>query len=94
MEYIVKNNETTERIEVFFDNNGEELVRRISAIIDKFEVQKTKRTEEDFKMEFTPIIMDVATKVNIEFNASYEKYVKSGRMDCYYNCSFKSCRFF
>ena len=84
MDYTITNNEVMERIEVFFDNNGERLLKRISAIIDKFEIQKTKRTEEDFKMEFTPVIMEVSESINVEFDASYEKYVKSGRMDCFY----------
>lgn len=30
--------------------------------------------------------MDVANAIGVEFNPKYEKYVKSGRMDCFYNC--------
>ena len=37
-------------------------------------------------MEFTPVLMDVANAIGVEFNPKYEKYVKSGRMDCFYNC--------
>lgn len=71
MDYILKNNEITDRIEQFFDDNGEKMMQRISSIIEKFEVLKTKRTEEDFKMEFTPIIMDVSSRINVEFSPSF-----------------------
>ena len=30
-------------------------------------------------MEFTPVLMDVANAIGVEFNPKYEKYVKSGR---------------
>lgn len=84
MDWTITEKEITYKIEKYFNDNGEKLLSRLLKIIDMFEVQKTKRTEEDFKMEFTPIIMDVSKTIGVEFNASYEKYVKSGRMDCFY----------
>ncbi|MBO5238007.1 MAG: hypothetical protein J6B50_04450 [Lachnospiraceae bacterium] len=84
MDWTITGKDTISKIEIYFNDNGEKLISRLSKIIDMFEVQKTKRTEEDFKMEFTPIIIDVSKAIGVEFNASYEKYVQSGRIDCFY----------
>ena len=38
---------------------------------------KTKKTEEDFKMEFTPVLMDVANAIGVEFNPKYENLLRN-----------------
>jgi hypothetical protein len=86
MDLACNKNDISIQIEKYMDDSGERLLSRLSNIIKKFEIYKTKRTEEDFKMEFAPIINEVANAVDVEFNPKYEKYVKSGRMDCFYGC--------
>ena len=86
MDYTYSDKDIILEIEQYMNDKGEALISRMKYIIDKFEVYKTKKTEEDFKMEFTPVLMDVANAIGVEFNPKYEKYVKSGRMDCFYNC--------
>lgn len=86
MDYVNRDNDIVFEIENYMNDNGKQLLERIGAIVDKFQVYKTKKTEEDFKMEFTPVLCEIAEKVHIEFDPSYEKYVKSGRIDCFYNC--------
>ena len=70
MDWTITGKDSISKIEIYFNDNGEKLISRLSKIIDMFEVQKTKRTEEDFKMEFTPIIIDVSKAIGVEFNAS------------------------
>ena len=86
MDYTYFDKDIILEIEQYMNDKSEALISRMKYIIDKFEVYKTKKTEEDFKMEFTPVLMDVANSIGVEFNPKYEKYVKSGRMDCFYNC--------
>ena len=86
MDYTYSDKDIILEIEQYMNDKGEALISRMKYIIGKFEVYKTKKTEEDFKMEFTPVLMDVANAIGVEFNPKYEKYVKSGRMDCFYNC--------
>lgn len=86
MDYTMKDKDIVLEIEKFMNNNSIELMRRMKRIIDKFELHKTKKTEEDFKMEFTPILTEIAAEIDVKYEPKFEKYVKSGRMDCFYNC--------
>ena len=86
MDYVYRDNDVIFEIEKYMNNNGTQLIERIGTIVDKFQLYKTKKTEEDFKMEFTPILNEVAENINVKFEPLYEKYVKSGRIDCFYNC--------
>ena len=86
MDYTYVSNDVVIKIEKYMNDNGTQLLKRIGFIVDKFQVYKTKKTEEDFKMEFTPILCEVAGDIQVKFDPLYEKYVKSGRIDCFYNC--------
>lgn len=86
MGYVYTDNDIVKDIEHYMCENGEQLVDKITKIVEKFEKYKTKRTEEDFKMEFAPILNQIAKELNVDFEPQYEKYVKSGRMDCFFNC--------
>ncbi len=86
MDYLIKEKDVSYQIENYMNKNGKQLISRLKGIIEQFEVYKVKRTEEDFKMEFTPILNEIAEDIGVDFNPNYEKYVTSGRMDCFYNC--------
>ena len=77
---IIKN------IEAFMELNGEEIEKKIQFIVNDFMVKKRKKTEEDFKMAFISLLEDISNKVGFNLEPLYEKYVKSGRIDCLYNC--------
>ncbi|WP_138206406.1 Eco57I restriction-modification methylase domain-containing protein [Haloimpatiens lingqiaonensis] len=73
-------------IEDYMLKNGEELDKKIQEVVEEFSVKKRKRTEEDFKMAFIPLLNNVAEEIGIELNPLYENTVFRGRIDALYNC--------
>ena len=73
-------------IEEYMEKNGDSLELKIKNIVEDFTIRKRKKTEEDFKMAFIPLLEGIANDVGFNLEPMYEKYVKSGRIDCLYNC--------
>lgn len=73
-------------IEEYMKKNGDNLELKIKNIVEEFTVRKIKKTEEDFKMMFIPILDEIAKELGFKLEPMYEKYVKTGRIDCLYNC--------
>lgn len=86
MDYTYTDKNVVLQIEKYMNDNGTQLLKRINSVVDKFQVYKTKKTEEDFKMDFTSVLCEIADNIHVKFDPLYEKYVKSGRIDCFYNC--------
>lgn len=75
-----------DKIEQYMKENGEEIDNRVQEIVDEFIELKRKKTEEDFKMAFIPLLQKIACDIGIKLDPLYENTVYKGRMDAFYNC--------
>lgn len=74
------------KIEEYMEVNGDIVDNKIQEIVDDFEVRKIKKTEEDFKMAFIPLLNNIANDIGVTLEPLYENTVFKGRMDALYNC--------
>src|SRR5699024_10336823 len=74
-----------EKISDYMKTNGENINKEIADLIEEFTIKKTKRTEEDFKVEFIKILDKVSLDLNIPLTPLMEHSVFRGRLDALYN---------
>lgn len=79
-------NDIFDKIEKYMKENGKEIDNKIQKIVDDFLHYKRKKTEEDFKMAFIPLLQKISDDIGIKLDPLYENTVYKGRMDAFYNC--------